>query len=107
MVFEYETSKYVKETKRIEISDTKNVFLKGKNILDNLPTYFGIWINNGGISIVTIISYRNINYKYYLNTNLDTEYDIKEYVKFSEHIETISKDEFKEKIDIIKGIMEI
>ena len=107
MVFEYETSKYVKEIKKIEISDTKNVFLKGKNILDNLPTYFGIWINNGGISIVTIISYRNISYKYYLTTNLPTEYDIKEYLKFSEHIENISKEEFEKQIDIIKEIMEI
>lgn len=107
MVIEYETSKFVKEIKKLEISDTKNVFLKGKNILDNLPTYFGIWVNNGGLSIVTIISYRNISYKYYLNTNLPTECDIQEYLKFSEHIEIISKEEFKKQIDIVKEIMEI
>jgi len=107
MVIEYETSKYVTETKKLEISDTKNVFLKGRNTFDNLPTYFGIWINNGGISIVTLISYRNINYQYYINTNLSTEIDIKNYLKYSKDIEIISKDEFREQISHIKTILEI
>ena len=107
MVIEYETSKYVTETKKLEISDTKNVFLKGRNTYDNLPTYFGIWINNGGLSIVTIISYRNISYKYYINTNLSTRCDIQDYLKYSKDIEIISKDEFKEQINHIKTILEI
>ena len=107
MVIEYETSKYVTKTKKLEISDTKNVFLKGRNTYDNLPTYFGIWINNGGISIVTLISYRNISYQYYINTNLSTEIDIKNYLKYSKDIEIISKDEFKEQISHIKTILEI
>jgi len=69
MIIEYETSKYVKEYKKLEIEDTKNIFLKGRNIYDNLPTYFGIWVNNGALSIVTIISYRNISYEHWLNPN--------------------------------------
>lgn len=107
MVIEYETSKYVIETKKLEISDTKNVFLKGRNIYDNLPTYFGIWANNGGLSIVTLISYRNISYKYYINTNLSTRCDIQDYLKYSKDIEIISKDEFKEQISHIKTIFKI
>lgn len=83
------------------------MFLKGKNTLDNLPTYFGIWDNNGCLSIVTIISYRTITYKYYLNTKLPMESDIQNYLKFNDNIEVISKDEFKSQIEFIKEIMEI
>lgn len=107
MVIEYETSEYVKEIKKIEIPDTKNVFLKGRNTYDNLPTYFGIWVNDGGLSIVTIISYRNISYKYYMNTNIPTQCDIQEYLRYSKNIETISKDEFKEQINHIETILKI
>lgn len=42
MVIEYETSKYIKEKQKIEINDTKNVFLQGTNPYDGLSTYFGI-----------------------------------------------------------------
>lgn len=107
MVIEYETSKYVKQTNQIEIADTKNVFLKGRNIYDNLPTYFGIWVNNGCLSIVTIISYRTISYKYYLNTNISTKRDIQEYLKNSNNVEIIEKEQFRELINHIKTILEI
>ena len=81
MIIEYEKNKYVTEIKQLEITDSKNVFLKGKNMYDNLPTYFGIWENNGGLSIVTIIRYCIISYKYYLSTNLSTVCDIQEYLR--------------------------
>ena len=32
MIIEYETCKYISEKQKIEIKDTQNVFLKGKNI---------------------------------------------------------------------------
>ena len=90
MIIEYETSKYVKEIHKIEIEDTKNVFLQGKNMWDNQDTFFGIWPNNNGLSIVTIISYRTIAYKHYLSTNLSTTNDIKEYFKNTSSEETYS-----------------
>ena len=99
MIIEYEKNKYVTEIKQLEITDSKNVFLKGKNMYDNLPTYFGIWENNGGLSIVTIIRYCIISYKYYLSTNLSTVCDIQEYLKNSNNVEIINKDEFKEQIE--------
>lgn len=39
MIIEYEKNKYVTEIKQLEITDSKNVFLKGKNMYDNLPTF--------------------------------------------------------------------
>lgn len=107
MIIEYETSKYVKEKQNIEIEDTKNVFLKGKNIYDNLPTYFGIWLHDGCLSIVTIIRYRTISYKCYLNPNLSTKCDIQEYLKNSNDVEVIERSEFKEQINHITTILKI
>ena len=107
MIIEYETSKYVKENKQIEIPDTKNVFLKGKNPYDNMNTYFGVWINNNTLSIVTIISWRTISYKSYLNTNLSTKNDIQEYLNNNKNVTIITRDEFKEQIDNNKSILEI
>lgn len=107
MIIEYETCKYISEKQKIEIKDTQNVFLKGKNMYDNLPTYFGIWLNNGRLSIVTIISYRTISYKSYLNPSLSTKYDIQEYLKYSEDVQVIGKSEFKEQIKHITTILKI
>ena len=107
MIIEYETSKYISEKHKIEIEDTKNVFLKGKNIYDNLPTYFGIWLNDGCLSIVTIISYRTISYKSYLNPKLYTKCDIQEYLKNSKDVRVIEKSEFKEQINYITKILQI
>ena len=107
MIIEYETSKYISEKQKIEIEDTQHVFLKGRNIYDNLPTYFGIWLHDGCLSIVTIISYRTISYKSYLNPTLSTECDIQEYLKNSKDVEVIEKSEFKEQIDHITTILKI
>lgn len=107
MIIEYETSKYISEKHKIEIEDTKNVFLKGRNIFDNLTTYFGIWLHDGCLSIITIISYRTISYKYYLNPNLSTKCDIQEYLKNSKDVKIIEKSEFKEQIDNITTILKI
>lgn len=107
MVIEYETSKYITEKQELEIEDTKNVFLKGRNIFDNLPTYFGIWLHDNCLSIVTIISYRTICYKCYLNPNLSTICDIQEYLRNSKDVNVIEKSEFKEQIDRITTILKI
>lgn len=107
MIIEYETGKYVKETKKIEIKDTKNVFLKGNNIFDGLDTYFGIWVNNKKISIVTIISYRTITYKHFLNENLSTLCDIQEYLKHNDNVIIIEKKEFEKQINHVKSIFKI
>lgn len=107
MIIRYKTSKYVEKYCELEIKDSKNVFLKGRNIYDNLPTYLGIWNNDGMLSIVTIISYRTINYKHYLSENLSTKYDIEQYLKCNDNIEIISRNEFKEQIDKIITILNI
>ena len=107
MIIEYETCKYISEKQKIEIEDTKNVFLEGKNIYDNLPTYFGIWYNNGHLSIVTIISYRTISYKSYLNPNLSTKCDIQEYLNNSKNVRVIKKGEFKEQLNHVTKILKI
>ncbi len=107
MIIEYETSKYVKENQRIEIPDTKNVFLKGKNPYDGLDTYFGIWNNNNTLVIVTIISWRTIYYERYLNTSVYTACNIKKYLEQNENVKVITKAEFKKQIDNIRSIMEI
>ncbi len=107
MVIEYETSKYISEKKKIEIENPKNVFLEGKNPYDNLPTYFGIWLNDGRLSIVTIISYRTIRYKSYLNSNISTICDIQEYLMNSKDVRIIEKSVFKEQINHITKILKI
>lgn len=107
MIIRYETSKYMEETKEFEIEDPKNVFLKGTNPYDGLPTYFGIWNNNNTLVIVTIISYRNISYERWLNTNLYTENDIKKYLKCNNNVKKITRNEFKEQIEHIRSIIEI
>lgn len=107
MLIEYETSKYVKEKKQIEIEDTKNVFLKGINPYDALNTYFGIWTKEDGISIANITSWRNISYKYYLNKNLSTKEDIELYLQHNNNVTVISKEEFKKEIDHVRTILEI
>ncbi len=107
MNIEYETRKFVDEKRQFNIEDSKNVFLKGINPYDNLPTYFGIWENDNKLSIVSIISYRNIKYGCYLNTNLSTESDIKEYLRYNDNVKIITKDEFKEQIQKINSILRI
>ena len=72
-----------------------------------MNTYFGVWINNNTLSIVTIISWRTISYKSYLNTNLSTKNDIQEYLNNNKNVTIITRDEFKEQIDNIKSILEI
>ena len=107
MLIKYETSKYIKEKAQIEITDTKNVFLKGTNPYDGLNTYLGIWNKEKGIAIVNITSWRNISYKYYLSKTLSTENDIIQYLQYNNNIKIISKGEFKKEIDHIMSILEI
>lgn len=107
MIIEYEKNKYVTEIKQLEITDSKECIFKRQKYVCNLPTYFGIWENNGGLSIVTIIRYCIISYKYYLSTNLSTVCDIQEYLRNSNNVEIINKDEFKEQINYIKSIFKI
>lgn len=107
MVIEYKTSKYVEENHKIEIEDTKNVFLHGKNLYDGLSTYFGIWTNKDYLVIVTLISGRTINYEYSVNKNISTECDIKKYLEFNNYVDVISKDVFKEQLKKVTSILKI
>lgn len=107
MIIQYEVSKYTKEHKQIEIQDTKNVFLKGTNPYDGLPTYFGIWNNKNTLVIATIISWRTIKYERWLSLSGYTESYIKEYLSQNKNVQVISKDEFKEQIDNVREIFEI
>ena len=107
MLIKYTTSEYKTETRELEIEDTKNVFLQGTNPYDGLPTYFGIWQNKGTPVIVTIISWRTINYKRYLSTAVSPECDIKDYLNHNIDVKNISRDEFKKEISNIQKILEI
>ena len=107
MIIEYEKYTMSKENGRIEIENTKNVFLKGNNPFDNLDTYFGIWTNNNGLSIITIISYHTITYKHYMNANLSTICDIQEYLKNNNDVKIIQKEQFEKQINHIRTIFKI
>ena len=107
MIIEYEKYTMSKGNGKIEIENTKNVFLKGKNPFDNLDTYFGIWSNNSGLSIITIISYRTIRYKHYMNANLSTICDIKEYLKNNNDVKIIQQEQFEKQINHIRTIFKI
>lgn len=107
MVIKYKTGRYLSENRKIEIKDTKNVFLKGRNPYDHLPTFFGIWINGNGLSIVTIVSYHTISYKYYFNIKLPTKCDIQNYLQNNDNVKIITKNEFKEQMDHVRSILKI
>lgn len=107
MIIEYETSKFVKETKTIEIEDTKNVFLKGTNPYDGLSTYFGIWRNEEYLVIVTLISGRTISYEYSRSKSIFTEADIRKYLEHNKNVQMISKDAFIAELNKFKQIIKI
>ena len=107
MVIEYEVSKFVNETKSIDIKDTKNIFLKGTNPYDGLYTYFGVWTNKKYLCIVTLISNRCVSYDCTLNKNVYTECDIKKYLSENRNVKIISKAEFIEKLNIFKEKIKI
>ncbi len=107
MIIKYEKNEFIKKYEQIEIEDTKNIFLKGRNPYDHLPTFFGIWINGKCLSIVTIVSYHTISYKYYLNINLPTKCDIQNYLQNNDNVKIITKSEFKEQMDHVRSILKI
>ena len=103
MTIEYSIKKYIKETMSIDIVDTKNVFLKGKNIYDNTTTYFGIWDNGEEIVIAILVKNRYIYYTTSKIKSVFTEEDIKEYLSENKNVTVISREEFKENLDRIKS----
>ena len=107
MIIDYKVGKYIYENQKIEIEDQRNVFLKGTNPYDGLSTYFGIWENENGLAIVTIISSRNISYEYSRDRAIHTESNIKDYLERNLNVKVISKQEFKQKLDSIQKIIEI
>lgn len=107
MIIEYKTRKNVTEKKQLEIEDTKNVFLKGNNPYDALPSYFGIWENRNYLVIITITGLRYMNYQYYVNNDISTNIDIKNYLEYNENVKIVTRDEFKEQIQHIKMLLEI
>ena len=107
MIIEYKVGKYIYEDKKIEIKDDKNIFFKGTNPYDGLSTYFGIWENENGLAMVTIISNRNISYEYSRSKVIHTLPDIKKYLEGNRDVKIISKKEFKDQLDRIQKIIEI
>ena len=107
MVIVYEKDKFLKVNHQIEIEDTKNIFLQGRNPYDGRNTYFGIWKNKNYLVIATLISGCTISYEYSLDKNIYTECYIKEYLKSNNNVDVISKDIFKEELKRIKAILEI
>lgn len=107
MIIEYNVSEYKTETKQIEIEDTKNVFLKGTNPYNGSRTYFGIWTNDNGLSIVTVVNGQNIYYEHSKSGRVYTQCDIKEYLKNNKNVSVITKAEFKEQIKYIRLLLDI
>ena len=97
MIIEYTESHYINENHKIEIEDTKNIFLKGKSHYDKLDTYFGIWTNEKYL-IITTISKRNISYNYSLDKNGYTECDIQNFLRSNSDIQKISREQFKKEL---------
>lgn len=62
---------------------------------------------NGCLSIVTIISYRNISYEHWLTSNGYTEGNIRKYLESNNNVKVIEKSEFKEQMDHIATILKI
>ena len=107
MVIEYEINKFVTEKCKIEIEDSKNIFLKGQNPYDGLSTYFGIWTTEKYIVIATIISNKNISYEYSLDKNIYTTIDIKKYLEFNRNVQVITKNEFKEQLKSFLSVVKM
>lgn len=107
MVIEYETSKYVTEKQQLEIEDTKNVFLHGRNNYDGTSTYFGTWTNDEYLVVVTLISGRIVSYEYSLNKNAYTDIDIQHYLRQNKNVEVISRDSFKKELERVTSILKI
>lgn len=107
MIIKYNTSKFVKSIGQLEVEDTKNIFLKGRNSFDNTITYFGIWKNQNYLVIVKVLSDRNINYEYSKMGGIYTENYIKTYLEFNNNVSIISREEFKEQLKKLTEKLEI
>ncbi len=107
MIINYVKNKFLKEEKLMEIENTKNVFLKGRNPYDGVSTYLGIWTNEKYLVIVTLISNRCISYEYSLDKRIYTELNIRKYLEDNDNVETISRDEFENQLKNIIEIFEI
>lgn len=91
----------------IEIEDFNNLFLKGIDPDNFLPTYFGIWINKSGLSIVTITGFRFVHYEHFNTTDVRTEFRIRDFLIKNINVHNIIKKEFKEQIKNVDLILEI
>jgi len=100
----YTKSKFVTETKEIEIEDIKNVYLEGRNG-SNRACYLGIWINSQGLREVTITD-GNIHFSYSLSFTTGTGIAIKNFMENHNAVKTISKEAFFNKLNNIKAILE-
>lgn len=107
MVIEYKPSKVIKMNNKLEITDTKNVFLKGKNPDNWFDTFFGIWPNDRGLVVITIIGWHTIKCKCYLDSNVSTNGDIQMYLENNKDVEIIPKEDFKFQIENMRSVMEI
>ena len=106
MIIKYDKTQYSTVTHEIDIPDTKNVFLRGANSYDGTTTYFGIWSNERFLVIVTI-SKNTISYEYSVKKSIYTEEDIKKYLRNNRNVESITKERFKEQLNMFNAIVQI
>lgn len=106
MTIQYETNEYTKVAHEIDIPDFKNVFFRGKNPYDGSTTYFGIWSNERFLVIATI-GKNYISYDYSVKQSIYTEVDIKKYLQNNANVEIITKEKFKEQLNMFNAIVAI
>ena len=104
MIINYQDTMIVTEEKSFEIEDRKNCFLRAVNKNDNRTVYFGSWVNNSRLKVVTIHD-RQINFDY-ASPSCCNEIDIKKFLQDKTKIEKIDMQTFFNRLEEIKRILE-
>ena len=105
-IINYTKEKLLKEEYKIEIEDTKNVFLKGRTPQKNEEIYFGIWKKSeNGNEVTATIKSRDIKFDYSIYGSIGSIVEIRHFIEANNKIEKISKDKFFKKLDTVKAIL--
>ncbi len=98
----YTKSNYMSESHEFNISNFKNVYLKGCTISQNCPCYLGIFEVGKWLHIVEIIQNVNASINYSRSsTGVYTECDIKHFLEKSNNVIEISKETFFNELETI------
>lgn len=106
MIIKYKKSKFINEEYEFDVEDTRNCFLQGQSEETNITEYFGIYVTNKYLLIVTIEGKTNIKIDYYNNKNVYTTNDIIEFLRKHNRVETITQKTFRNKLDRILEFFE-